>query len=233
MRTCIVTGAGTGIGRETAVRLSYREDIDNLALISLGEQDLLETRRRMNPAKQVVHYDLDITRYAEVEQAVAEIHNRFQRIDLLLNIAGYAKAASLVETDLALWQKTFDVNVTAMFWLCKTTVPYMKDTGGIIVNIASTSGITSRPGWLAYAASKSAVVGLSRTLSDELKPYRIRVYSLLPGRCATTMRKELVPDEDPSTIMQPDDVAKVINMLVSPEDNCLDGHEIIVRKQDW
>ncbi len=233
MRTCIITGAGTGIGRETAIRLSQRDDIANIALFSLGAEELQETKDLMCSDKTILLYDLDITRYDAVEAAIADVYATCKSIDLLLNIAGYAKAATLEECELATWQKTFDVNVTAMFWLCKTSVRYMKEQGGIILNVSSTSGITSRPGWLAYASSKSAVVGFSRTLSDELKPYKIRVYSLLPGRCATNMRKELVPDEDASLIMQPQDVANVIDMLVSSRDNCLDGQDIIVRKQTW
>ncbi|MEW9672117.1 SDR family oxidoreductase [Ammoniphilus sp. 3BR4] len=233
MRTCIITGAGTGIGRETAIRLSQRDDIDNFALLSLGEQDLLDTKSLMNQDKNIMLFDLDITRHEDVQQVINEIYQTFHSIDIVLNIAGYAKAANILECDLETWKKTFDVNVTAMFWLTKLSVNFMKDKGGIILNVASTSGITSRPGWLAYASSKSAVVGFSRSLSDELKPYKIRVYSVLPGRCATSMRKGLVPDEDASTIMQPEEVANVIHMLVSPEENCLDGQDIIVRKQAW
>ncbi|MFM1655808.1 SDR family oxidoreductase [Brevibacillus sp. B_LB10_24] len=233
MRTCIITGAGTGIGRETAIRLSQREDIENLVLMSLGEEELAETKRQMNQEKNIALYDLDLTRYDEVERAIDEVYAKFGRIDILLNFAGYAKAASLMECDLHTWQKTFDINVTSMFWICKQSVRHMQKQGGIILNVSSTSGNTPRPGWLAYASSKSAVIGFSRSLSEELRPYKIRVYSLLPGRCATNMRKGLVPDEDQSVLMQPEDVAHVVNFLVSPEDNCLDGHDIVIRKQAW
>jgi NAD(P)-dependent dehydrogenase (short-subunit alcohol dehydrogenase family) len=233
LRTCIITGAGSGIGRETAIRLSQRDDIDNFALISLGANDLKETKQLMRQTKNIELYDLDITNYEEVEKTVNDIQNKFTRIDILLNIAGYAKASTLMECELSDWKKTFDINVTALFWMCKVTTNFLKAQGGIILNVASTSGITSRPGWLSYASSKSAVVGFSRTLSDELKPFKIRVYSILPGRCATAMRKALVPDENATTIMQPSDVANVIDSLVSTEDNCLDGQDIIVRKQNW
>ena len=79
----------------------------------------------------------------------------------------------------------------------------MYDRPAKILNIASTAGITSRPGWLAYASSKAAVVSLSATLADELAGSGIKVYSISPGRTATELRRKLAPEEDPSTIMQP------------------------------
>lgn len=230
MRTCIITGAGTGIGRATAIALSNKEDIENLVLISLGMEDLNETKSQMNSEKNIILYDQDITRYDEVERIIDEVHNKFGRIDILLNIAGYSKPASLLDCTLDLWETTFKINVTSAFMLTKIVVKYMKETGGILLNIASTSGSTSRPGWLPYAASKSAVIGMSRTLTEELKPYKIRVYNVSPGRCATAMRRTVAPDEDQSKIMKPEDVANAIKYLVSSEDNCMDGQDIIVRK---
>ena len=100
-----------------------------------------------------------------------------------------------------------------------------------ILNIASTAGITSRPGWVAYAASKAAVVSLSQTLADELAGTGIKVYSISPGRTATELRRILAPDEDPSTIMQPSAVADVIASLMRDEERTLDGQNIIVRQQ--
>ncbi len=107
----------------------------------------------------------------------------------------------------------------------------MKESGGKILNIASTAGMTPRPGWLSYSSSKAAVISMSQTLTEELSEYGILVYCVSPGRCATKLRKRLAPNEDPSTIMQPNEVAEVICDLISDKENCLDGQNIIVRKQ--
>jgi 3-oxoacyl-[acyl-carrier protein] reductase len=105
----------------------------------------------------------------------------------------------------------------------------MYDRPAKILNVASTAGITSRPGWLAYASSKAAVVSLSATLADELAGSGIKVYSISPGRTATELRRKLAPEEDPSSIMQPGDVADVIAQLMSDGEKTLDGQNIVVR----
>src|SRR5690606_33840484 len=102
---------------------------------------------------------------------------------------------------------------------------------GKILNVASTAGSSARPGWLAYASSKAALISISQTLSEELSEYGILVYCISPGRCATELRKILAPDEDPSTIMQPEDVGDVVYHLLSDTGMCLDGQNIVVRKQ--
>ena len=107
----------------------------------------------------------------------------------------------------------------------------MKKNGGKILNVASTAGMTPRPGWLSYSSSKASVISMSQTLTDELSEYGIKVYCVSPGRCATKLRKRLAPNEDPRTIMQPIEVAEVICDLISDEECCLDGQNIIIRKQ--
>ncbi|MBC8147000.1 MAG: SDR family oxidoreductase, partial [Bacteroidetes bacterium] len=115
--------------------------------------------------------------------------------------------------------------------LTKYVVKYMKSKGGKIINFASTAGMSSRPGWLAYACSKAAVISLSQTLSEELKEYKIKVYCISPGRCATDLRKILAPEEDPSTIMQPEDVAVFVENILSDYGDILDSQNIVLRKQ--
>jgi len=131
-------------------------------------------------------------------------------IDVLLNIAGYADPQSLLDTDADNIVKTYTINVFAMLLLIREAVRYMYDRPAKILNVASTAGITSRPGWLAYASSKAAVVSLSATLADELAGSGIKVYSISPGRTATELRRKLAPEEDPTSIMQPGQVADVI-----------------------
>ena len=236
MRTCIITGAGTGIGRATALALADSENITNYILISLGMDDLEETKRlmgeKLGPDNTVTIYDQDIAKYDEIKEIIDDVYKKFGRIDILLNIAGYTKPNALLDISLKEFQLTFDVNVTAMFVITQAAVRYMKDTGGVIVNIASTSGSTPRPGWLSYAASKSAVIGFSRTLTHEVKDFGIKVFTVSPGRCATAMRREVSPNEDQSTIMQPASVGNMIAFFVNNPDCNIDGQDIIVRQLD-
>ena len=112
---------------------------------------------------------------------VKGIHDEFGSLDVLLNIAGYAEPKSLLDTTADNLVTTFTINVFAMLLLTREFVRYMQGRPAKILNIASTAGITSRPGWVAYAASKAAVVSLSGTLADELAGTGIKVYSISPG----------------------------------------------------
>ena len=103
-----------------------------------------------------------------IPDLVRDIHDEFGSIDVLLNIAGYAEPKSLLDTTSDNLVTTFTINVFAMLLLTREVVRYMQGRPAKVLNMASTAGITSRPGWVAYAASKAAVVSLSQTLADEL-----------------------------------------------------------------
>ncbi|MBN2840221.1 MAG: SDR family oxidoreductase [Coriobacteriia bacterium] len=231
MKTCVITGASQGIGRAAAIRMSREPGITKIVLIARSREGLEATRDAME--RDGVHVELvpfDLADLDAIPAMVSGIHERFGSIDLLLNIAGYAEPASLLDTTARNIETTFTVNVFALIILTRECVKYMRNSAAKILNVASTAGVTSRPGWLAYAASKAAVVSVSNTLTDELAEYGIKVYSISPGRCATELRRKLAPEEDPSTIMQPEDVAEVIATLMRDDETCLDGQNLVVRQ---
>lgn len=234
MKTCIITGAGRGIGRAAALALAENDEIQNFVLLAVGMDELEETKRlieeKAKMKKNVLIYDQDIIKYEEVRKIVDDAYAKFGNIDVLLNIAGISKQCDFLDIPFDLFKLTFEINVFAMFNLCQHVTRYMKKTGGVILNIGSTSGSTPRPGWLPYAASKSAVIGMSRTLTEEVKNFDIKVFNLSPGRCATKMRKGLRPDEDESKIMQPEEVGKMISFFVANPDCDLDGQDLIIRR---
>lgn len=232
MKTVVVTGASQGIGRAAAVRLSREPDIANIVVIARSEAGLAETVSLMDTATTtVVALPADLSDLAAIGPMVKGIHERFGQIDALLNIAGYANPAALLDTTDENIETTFAVNVFSVLIMTRECVKYMRQGRSKILNVASTAGVTPRPGWVAYAASKAAVISISQTLTDELADYGIKVYTLSPGRCATELRRKLAPDEDPSTIMQPSQVADVVATLLSDDETCLDGQNLIVRQQ--
>ena len=232
-KRCIITGAGTGIGRACSLALVESPEIHVFVLISLGIDNLEETRtlmRERNETAEILVYDQDITEYDRVREIVDRTYARFGSVDILLNVAGFAREAPFLDTSIEVFKRTYEINVFALFAITQAVARHMKASGGVIVNIASTSGSTPRVDWLAYASSKSAVIGISRTLAHELKDYNIKVFNVSPGRCATAMRRSLRPNEDEREIMQPGSVGAMVAFLVrNPECN-VDGQDIVVRQ---
>lgn len=233
-KTCIITGPGSGIGRATAILLAERAYYDNYALVGRNETDIQQTREEMirrHPDADVRFYKIDLSSPERIPELVEQVENEQGNIAALLNIAGYTDPESLLTTTLESFELTYKVNVYAPFMFMRECVKYMRKNGGKIMNVASTAGMTPRPGWLSYASSKAAVISMSETLTAELSEYGIMVYCVSPGRCATKLRRRLAPDEDPTTIMQPEEVAEVICNLINPQELCLDGQNIVIRKQ--
>ncbi len=184
----VVTGAGSGIGRASAVEFA-REGASVLAA-DLNAASAAETADQiLSAGGQAESLAVDVTQFAQVEQMVKTAVDKFGRLDVLYNNAGLPQAFTPFEdsTD-ALYNRIFDVNVKGVFYGCRAAVPQMKaQGGGVILNTASTAGIRPRPGLAVYAASKGAVITLTKALAVELAPYRIRVVSICPVATDTPM----------------------------------------------
>lgn len=231
-KTLVVTGASQGIGRATAIRMAREPDIGAMALVARNADGLASTIAAMGKVGADVRaYPYDLSDLEGIPDLVDRIVSAHGKVDLLCNIAGYAQPRALLDTTNENLVRTYTVNVLALAVLTREVVRTIHGRPAKIVNIASTAGITSRPGWLAYASSKAAVVAFSTTLADELAGTGIKVYTVSPGRTATELRRILAPEEDLSTIMQPEQVAEVIATLLSDAETVLDGQNIVVRQQ--
>ena len=232
MSVCIITGPGSGIGRATAIQLARRGYYDSFALLGRNAEEIQRTMQEMRKYNGSVRFfQIDFSSPEAIPTLIQDIHESMGEIVALYNIAGYTDPQPLLTTSLESFDQTFRVNVYSPFLLMRECVKYMKIRGGKILNVASTAGMTPRPGWLSYASSKAALISMSQTLTEELSEYGIMVYCVSPGRCATKLRRRLAPDEDPSTIMQPHEVAEVICNLMDPKERCLDGQNIVIRKK--
>lgn len=232
MSVCIITGPGSGIGRATAIQLARRGYYDSFALLGRNAEEIQRTMQEMKKyTGSVRFFQIDFSSPEAIPTLIQDIHESMGEIVALYNIAGYTDPQPLLTTSLESFDQTFRVNVYSPFLLMRECVKYMKIRGGKILNVASTAGMTPRPGWLSYASSKAALISMSQTLTEELSEYGIMVYCVSPGRCATKLRRRLAPDEDPSTIMQPHEVAEVICNLMDPKERCLDGQNIVIRKK--
>lgn len=130
--------------------------------------------------------------------------------DMVVYSAGHVDPKPLADATLDDFRRTLEVNLVGAWTLAQAIAE--QNWSGTLVLVASTAGTRPSPGWSAYAASKAALINLGETVHAELAPL-VRTYVVTPGRCATPLRARLAPDEDPATIMQPEQVADVIYRL--------------------
>jgi 3-oxoacyl-[acyl-carrier protein] reductase len=223
----IVTGASSGIGFETALNLQERGAKVIWASRTITNNEEIKKLLKNDSLAM----DIDVSDENSVKSFFKKLKNDGVKVDGLVNCAGYVEPESLLNTTLANWNKTIEVNLTGTFLCTKYATLLMKPGGGRIINVASTAGLTPRPGWSAYAAAKSGVINFSNAISEELKMYGIKVFVVCPGRTATPLRKILAPNEDPSTIMQPEKVAAMIVYCLGGEADVLEGQPLLVRER--
>ncbi|WP_289053497.1 SDR family NAD(P)-dependent oxidoreductase [Carboxylicivirga marina] len=226
-KVIVVTGASSGIGYKTA--LQAQENGATVVFTSRNAET--DEKIKQSLKGESIVKNLDVSNESSVKDLFKHLKERFNSIDALVNCAGFVEPESLLNTSLENWNKTIEVNLTGTFLCTKHATLLMKNEGGKIINIASTAGLTPRPGWSAYAAAKSGVINFSSAIAEELQDYGIKVFVICPGRTATPLRKILAPNEDPSSIMQPEAVADVVMMCFTKQAEVLEGQPILVRER--
>lgn len=232
-KTILISGASKGIGLATAERF-FREDNDvtNYVLLARKSDDFAEAEKELladNPfGKKVFCYEIDLSDRDAIAALMPKLIETHGNIEFLINNAGYTAPDPIHEIEFSDFERTIGVNLYAPFLIVQHLL-HLGNTFEYIVNVASTAGITGRSGWLTYSSSKAALIAMSQVLKEELAIYGTRVITISPGRCATALRRKLAPDEDPTTIMQPEDVADAIRMLTSPVGRYVDSENLVVR----
>jgi NAD(P)-dependent dehydrogenase (short-subunit alcohol dehydrogenase family) len=238
---CVVTGAGSGIGRVTA--RMFAQAGAGIIIVDRNQTACEETASQIlsqGGSARAVH--ADITQETEVEKLFAEVHEREGRIDVLVNNAGIALRKPSVELPLADWNRVIEVNMTGMFLCARTAARHMiaADRGGAIVNIASIMGLSGGGLYpnISYQATKGAVVNMTRALAVEWAPHLIRVNAVAPTYVRTPLiaailaQPELVEKITSMTplkrLAEPEEVAAAILFLASPAAAMITGHTLPV-----
>ena len=181
-KTVVITGAGSGIGRETALVCARRGA--SLAICDLAETGLQETARRVRAAgADVLAQCVDVADAAQMEAFAAAVDDRFGGADVLINNAGIGVFAGFLDTELEDWERQIAINVMGVVHGCRSFVPAMiaRGRGGHVVNVSSQAGFQATPALNAYSATKFAVFGLSEALRMELREHSIGVTVVCPG----------------------------------------------------
>ena len=237
-KVALVTGAGSGIGRASAV-LFAREGA-RVAVVDVREDAAKDTAEAIErQGGQALAIRADVSRAADNEAAVSQTVARWGRLDVVFANAGVPQWPTKVEeVDEATFDRIMAVNVKGVFLAAKYAAPVMKrQRSGVLLVTASTSAIRPRPGVQCYSASKGAVVTLTKSLALELAPFGIRVLALAPVATETPMLptfmgKAAVDDESRARYVAtiplgrlntPDDLAKAALFLVSDDAAMMTG----------
>lgn len=186
-KVAVITGAAKGIGRIIAIQMA-KEGI-RLALWDKNESGLISLRDFIEDNGGEAHYSVcDVSDEAQVENAVKKVMDSYSTIDILVANAGIANFSKIIEMDVKSWDDVFAVNTKGVFLCAKKIAPIMINNGkGRIIIASSFAAIIPSVNSAAYAASKSAVVSITRVLSAELGPWDITVNAYAPGMIPTEM----------------------------------------------
>ncbi len=242
-KVCLITGAGSGIGQASA-RLFAREGgrvvVADIDLDAAGKTVAEIQHTGGDAASQQV----DVTDEVQTRTAAQEVAERYGRIDVLFNNAGIAGVGDVLETEPELFDRVMQVNVRGVYLMSRAVVPYMiEQRSGSIINMSSCIAEIGLARRVSYAASKGAVLSMTKSMQVDLAPYGIRVNALLPGTILTpfverylkesysdpeqglaAIRKRQLSDE----LGRPEDVAHAALYLASDESRFVMASGLIV-----
>jgi NAD(P)-dependent dehydrogenase (short-subunit alcohol dehydrogenase family) len=239
-RVAFITGAGSGIGRATA--LAFAAHGAAVTVSDNAEKDLHETARLIEQqGGQALAELCDVTRSDDVAAAVAAAVREFGRLDFAFNNAGVEQpVAPLHEIGDEQWDRIIDINLRGVFYGMKHEVPAMLATGGgAIVNTSSGAGVIGIAGQSAYAASKHAVIGLTKAAALDYAAAGVRVNAVCPGIIETPMmdrfsggteegRQRVIDQEPVGRMGRPEEIASAVLWLCSDLGAFTVGHALVV-----
>lgn len=228
-KIALITGASRGIGKSIS-----------LALAGAGIEVILSARtvEKLNDLKKEIEENggkaevmpADLLKTEDIISLFKEIQNKFERLDILVNNAGIGIFDNMVDLTSEDFDKTIDVNVKSIFTACKQAFKMMAvRKSGYIINISSIQGVKAYKQQSIYAASKHALMGLTKALAVEGQEHNIRVSAILPGGVDTELISDARPDLDRSLLIKPDDIAQTVLYLLSLSDRAM-VDQVIIRR---
>lgn len=236
-KVALVTGASRGIGKEIALRLAAQGA--NVVLNYVGSEELANGVAEEVKAlgRKVLTINCDVSNTEKCSEMINEIMEKFGRIDILVNNAGITRDGLLMRMKESDWDAVLNINLKGVFNCTKAVVkPMMKQRSGKIVTITSVVGLMGNAGQSNYSAAKAGCIGFTKSVAKEVASRGINVNAVAPGFIITPMTDALnekqiedlasgIPLKRPG---KPEDVAKVVEFLVSDNANYITGQVINV-----
>ena len=210
-KKAIITGAGKGIGRATALALA-KEGV-SLGLLARTEEDLKNVANEVKEdGVDVAIATADVSSNEQVTSAIDTLLKKMGSVDILINNAGIAKFGGFLELEVEEWEKIIQVNLLGMYYVTRAVLPkMMEQKSGDIINISSTAGQKGGPVTSAYSASKAGVLGLTESLAMEARKHDIRVTALTPSTVVTDLAiNQGLVKGDEENVLQAEDMAELM-----------------------
>lgn len=247
-RVAIVTGGGRGIGR--AIALAFAREGADVVVASRTAREIEETAAWIEAlGRRSLAVTADISRWAEVNHLVEKTLRAFGKMDVLVNNAGIqGPIGLLVENDVDEWVNAIHVNLMGTFLCIKAVLPHMMERRqGKVINLSGGGAASPRPHFTAYAASKAAVVRLTETVAEEVRPFNIQVNAIAPGMVNTRMLEQVLAAGEAAGEVElaearrrlkeggtlADQVAELAIFLASSESDGITGKLISAVYDDW
>ena len=233
----VITGAGSGIGRSTALRLDS-EGATSI-IVDVNESQLEETLAMMSNSKSSSKV-LDISSIEDSKICFEDIRETYKKLDALINIAGILRFDNSHEVQIEDWNKILNINLTGTFFMCSHALPMLLESKGAIVNVSSTAALGAHAWTAAYSASKGGISAFSKTLAVEYGMKGLNINCVCPASIETPMSTNPIMPKDIDTRLlkkimpldgvnrSPDDIASTIAFLASDDAIHINGIDLRV-----
>ena len=231
-KVALITGAASGIGRATAIRMAG--DGAAVFLTDINSEGLLDTVKALPAGSSSETHALDVTDSTACKEAVAACVSRFGKLDVLCNIAGIALCEHMVDISDEQWHRAVSINLDGVFFMCRAAIPHLLQSQGNIVNMSSSAGLVGQAYNSAYCATKAGVLMFSKSLAIEYGKQGLRVNAVCPGFVKTPLTEAFhMPENADMDLMgklmpltdgaQPEEIAAAVAYLASAEARFVNG----------
>jgi len=235
-KAALITGASKGIGK--GIAKVFLDESAAVFLCARGEDQLAQTAGELSSRGEVSFLAADVADPKDAKRLAVRAVETFPHLSILLNNASIlGKRQALADVDIDTWDEVLRVNTSSLFYITKPLVPHFVERGDAsIINVSSSVGRRGKANWGPYAVSKFGLEGFTQVLAAELEPCGVRVNSVNPGATRTDMRASAYPDEDPTTLPSPEEIAEIFVFLASDESKTTSGQAFEARdylKKTW